>query len=228
MYDAFTKDITASVLGAKGSGKSVMLAEALNRFKKGILIDTIGVFNPKNRFKSAVVPNSTYFTSPRWFLMYARLHRKLPPKTVINLSEFVGEDLIREADKVFGYIYGHIRNTPILIDECADLVPPIGKQSKKLILLVKNGRNYGLKPLIFATQRPQSMAKSVFDLADTFYVSRQNAPRTVEYILDILDKRGEAGLNSMIRQLEPRQFIRYDGSEMTGLTVPRYKYAFKQ
>jgi SOS-response transcriptional repressor LexA len=81
--------------------------------------------------------------------------------------------------------------------------------------------------VIFATQRPQSVSKSVFDLCDTFYISKQKAPRTIDYILDILDLKGSKDMGAKIRRLQHRQFLKYD-DEIKIYTVPEYKYANKQ
>ena len=57
----FEQDITASILAAKGSGKSVFLAYALDAWPRGVLIDMLGVYNPASNYKTAIVPNSAYF-----------------------------------------------------------------------------------------------------------------------------------------------------------------------
>jgi len=58
---ATENEITVSIIAAKGQGKSVFLASELNKLKKGILLDTIGIFDPRSRFKTAVIPHSSYF-----------------------------------------------------------------------------------------------------------------------------------------------------------------------
>ncbi|MDD3399395.1 MAG: hypothetical protein PHW93_07365 [Candidatus Methanomethylophilaceae archaeon] len=220
---ATEKEITVSIIAAKGQGKSVFLASELNKLKKGILIDTIGVFDPRSRFKTAVVPNSSYFESPA---AYIKTDKK-PKKSVIDFSGFIGSELVEKMDVLAAYIYQNIPNMPVLIDEVADIMPLQGG-SKELHRLIKNGRNHGNKPFVFATQRPQNMNKNIFDLCDVFFVSMQRAPRTVEYIADLADLRGDKEFVKKIKSLKQREFLRYDGVKIDSYRVPIYKYAFKQ
>ena len=216
-------DITVSIIAAKGQGKSVFLASELDKLKKGLLIDTIGVFDPRSRFKTAVIPSSSYFESPTAYIQTD----KKPKKSVIDFSGFIGSELIEEMDVLSAYIYQNIPNMPVLIDEVADIMPLHGG-SKDLHRLIKNGRNHGNKPFVFATQRPQNTNKNIFDLCDVFFVSMQRAPRTVEYIADLVDLRGDKDFVKKIKSLKQREFLRYDGLKTTSYRVPLYKYAFKQ
>lgn len=220
---ATEKIITASIIAAKGQGKSVFLASELHKMKKGILIDTIGVFDPRSQFKTAVVPNSSYFETPA---VYIKTKNK-PKKSVIDFSQFIGNEIIEEMDILAAYIYQNVPNMPVLIDEVADIMPLMGG-SKELHRLIKNGRNHGNKPFVFATQRPQNMNKNIFDLCDVFFISMQRAPRTVEYIANLVDLRGDKEFIKKIKALEKREFLRYDGIKTSSYKVPVYKYAFKQ
>lgn len=224
----FKDDITSAILAAKGSGKSVMLASMLNDSPKGILIDTIGVFNPRSKYKTAIVPNSYYFMTPADFISFCKKESKIPKKSVINFGDLVGDELITQADELFKYIYQNVYDMPVFLDEMADISPQMGKGSVEFHRFVKNGRNHGNKPVIFATQRPQSVSKMIFDLCDNFYLSRQRAPRTIEYVLDVLDEKNNDEMKAKIKQLQPRHFLKYDGVKLKEITVPMYKYAFKQ
>ena len=224
----FEKDITSAVLAAKGSGKSVMLASMANQLKRCILIDTIGVYDPRSKFKTAVLPNSFYFASPGDFLDFIKEEGKTPNKPVINFGNLIGEEIIEEADKLFSFIYQNVYNMPVLLDEMADIMPLAGRGSSEFHRFVKNGRNHGNRPVIFATQRPQSVSKSVFDLCDNFYISMQRAPRTIEYVLDVIDEKGNDDMKAKIKNLKPRHFLKYDGIKLKDFIVPEYKYAFKQ
>lgn len=223
----YKNEITTAIIAAKGQGKSVMLASYLNRLTQGILIDMIGVFNPRSQFKTAVVPNSTYFLNPEAFLKTAR-KGKIPKKSVVNFGDLVGEELTEEADKLFRFIYQNVPKMPILVDEIADIMPLMGTGSNEFHRLVKNGRNHGNKPIVIATQRPQNTSKQIFDLCDTFYLSSQKAPRTIEYILNLIDEKGNTEMGKKIKTLKTRQFLRYDGEKLENYKEPVYKYAFKQ
>lgn len=225
-FISFENDITSAILAAKGSGKTVMLATMLNRLPKGILFDMLGVLNPRSNFKTAIIPNSAYFTSVNAFISG---HRKVPEKKyVINLSDYLGESLINATDTLCDYIMGSFPYYPVLVDEVADIIPQAGQISYSFHRMVKNGRNYGIRPIIFASQRPQNVNKNVLDLCDNFYVSMQRAPRSIEYILDIIDQKGSDEMASQIRQLDKREFIKFDGRNLTKFRVPTYKFAFKQ
>lgn len=222
----YTKDkVTVSILAAKGSGKSVLLASLLNEMSSGILIDMLGVFNPRRNYKTAIVPGSVYYESIEAFLEY--YHQVPESKHIIDMSSYVGDGLIDASDKLCEYLIKSGRMA-LLIDEVADISPEAGKGSTEFHRLVKNGRNYGIRPIIMATQRPQSTQKKVLDLSDTFYVSTQRAPRTVEYILDILDKKGDKETATKIRSLQHREFLEFNGDKIQAFKVPAYRYAFKQ
>lgn len=221
-------EITTCILGAKNSGKSVFLAHLLNQStEKCILIDVLGVFNPRNEYKTAIVPNSYYCTNVD---NYIDNYDKFPAnaKIIIDVSEYIGNDLINAVDKLSDHIMQKKTKCCFMSDEIADIIPQDAKGSHGFHKAVKNGRNFGIRPIIFATQRPQSVNKKVFDLCDTFYVSSQKAPRTVEYILEILDASGNHEMRSRITRLKQREFLRFDGDVITDFKVPEYKYAFKQ
>lgn len=225
----YKNDITSCILGAKGSGKTVLLAYMQHKYNTGssILFDTIGVLNPRSQHRSAVVPNSIYFMNPESFIAH---FEKLPKKykAIINFENYIGEDLIEAVNKVCTLLYTSKSKVMLLSDEVADIIPQTAKGSKKFELLVKNGRNYGIKPVIIATQRPQSVHKAVFDLCDNFYISSQKAPRTIDYITDIIDMRGNDEIRKTIMHLKPRQFLKFDGAKLQKFTNPQYKYAHKQ
>lgn len=221
-------EITTAILGAKGSGKSVFLAEWVHSHNvKSILIDVLGVFNPRNAYKTAIIPNSYYCMNVDNYIdNWDQFPRNA--KIVIDVSQYIGDSLIQAMNKLCDHILKNKTDCAFLSDEIADIMPQMGKGSDSFHRLVKNGRNFGIRPVMFATQRPQSVNKSVFDLCDTFYVSSQKAPRTIDYILDILDSSGDHEMRSRITKLKQREFLRFDGDEITNYTVPKYKYAFKQ
>lgn len=223
----FDKDITASILAAKGSGKSVFLAHGLNAWPRGVLIDMLGVYNPASNYKTAIVPNSAYFTTPEAFIDQDL--KKIPEKKyIISLAQYTKQELIDKADDLFRYLYSKnpygSGNFPIFIDEVMDLANQNGKTSYELIRTAKNGRNFGIRPLVIASQRPQNVDKTIFDLSDTFYVSQQRSPKTIDYINTIVDQ----DISQDLRTIKPREFMRFDGITLTRLKVPYYKYAFKQ
>lgn len=223
----FEKDVTASILAAKGTGKSVFLAHALNVWHRGILIDMLGVYNPGSNYKTAIVPNSAYFTSPESFINQNL--KKIPEqKYVISLAQYTKQELIDQSDDLFRYLYSKnpygTGNYPIFIDEVMDLANQNGKTSYELIRVAKNGRNFGIRPLVIASQRPQNVDKTIFDLSDTFYVSQQRSPKTIEYINKIVDD----DISEQLRTIKPREFLRFDGTTLTKIKVPFYKFAFKQ
>ena len=218
---------TNAILGAKGSGKSVLLCHlAMKETKKVVLFDVLGVFNPRNEYKTATIPNSYYCMSIEDFL---RNINKFPEKSkiVINLSDYNNKDLIESMDAFCLKLMEIKKPISVLSDEVADIMPQNGVGSEQFHKMVKNGRNYGITPITIATQRPQSVNKNVFDLCDTFLISSQKAPRTVDYIASIIDVGGDENIKQVIKSLKSREFIIYDG-EIERFTVPEYPYAFKQ
>jgi DNA helicase HerA-like ATPase len=221
----FNNDITDCILGAKGSGKSVFLAYLLFTSKKrSVLFDMLGVFNPRNRYKTAVIPNSYYCLTPDDFINNIDKFPK-NAKVVIDFSGVYSDELIDKIDEISKLLMS-VGDWEVLSDEIADFMP-LHSGSREFHQLVKNGRNFGIKPIIFATQRPQSVNKNIFDLCDCFLVSQQKAPRTIDYIMDILDKKGDNETGSIIRKLEQREFLIYDGN-LSKFKVPFYKHSFKQ
>jgi len=224
----YKEDITSCILGAKGSGKTVLLANMAHKATGAVvLFDILGVLNPRSKHRSAVVPNSIYFMTPESFIAH---YERLPKgyKAVINFENHIGGELIEAVDKISTLLYTSKDRVMLLSDEVADFIPQTAKGSRDFERLIKNGRNYGIKPAIFATQRPQSVNKSVFDLCDNFYISAQKAPRTIDYITDILDLRGDENIKKTILNLKPREFIKFDGVKMQRFKNPPYKYANKQ
>jgi hypothetical protein len=224
----FEEDTTAAGMAAKGSGKSVFLAYALACWDRGILVDMLGVFNPKSDYKTAIVPDSIYFKNPDSFISKFKDLKKYPEKKyIIDLSHYTKLELIEEADKLFGFLYknnpygkGHY---PLLVDEIMDIANEQGKTSYELIRTFKNGRNFGIKPMVVMTQRPQNTDKTIYELADAYYISKQMGKNTLKYINDIVQE----DISKQVKQIPKRHFIRYDG-EIQLIEVPFYSYAFEQ
>ena len=220
--------ITGCILGAKGTGKSVFLGKMLNDTnKKMILFDILGVFNPRAKFRTAVIPNSYYCMDVDSFLSN---FDKFPDnaKIVLNCENYINDELIDVFDRVSDFLMSRKEAIGVLSDEIADVMPNNARGSKQFHRMVKNGRNYGIKPVIFATQRPQSVSKNIFDLCDEFFISKQKAPRTIEYIKNILDVSGDTKIETEIINLKTREFLITSDNSVKKYTVPEYKYAFKQ
>lgn len=226
----FENDTTSAGMAAKGSGKSVFLAYALSCWDKGILIDMLGVYNPRSNYKTAIVPDSVYFKSPDAFIKYCNKKNvsKNPEKRfIIDLSHYTKMELIEEADKLFGYLYKHNPygkgHYPLFVDEIMDIANQQGQTSYELIRLFKNGRNFGVKPMVVMTQRPQNTDKTIYELADAYYISKQMGLRTLKYINEIVQE----DISQQVKTIPQRHFIRYDGN-MQLIQVPNYPYAFSQ
>jgi hypothetical protein len=220
--------ITGCILGAKGSGKSVFLAKMLNDTdKKMLLFDILGVFNPRAAFRTAIVPNSYYVMDIDSLI---ENFDKFPSKAkiILNCENYVNEELIEVFDRVSEFLLERRQHIGVLSDEIADVMPNMSNGSKEFHRLVKNGRNYGIKPVIFATQRPQSVSKNIFDLCDEFFISKQKAPRTIEYIKNILDVSGDTKIDNQITNLKTREFLITNDNSVKKYTVPEWKYCNPQ
>lgn len=220
--------ITTCILGSKGSGKSVLLAMMMNEYKgRVVLFDMLGVFNPTAKNRTAVIPNSYYFLYPD---LYLKNFDKLPEnaRAVIDFSGFIVDELVRQVDAVCNFLMAKKEPVAVLSDEVADFIAQSGPISYGFWKMVKNGRNFGIRPVVFASQRPQDINKKVFDLCDEFLISRQKAPRTIDYITDIMNKAGDKGTRDMLLKIKPREFLQFDGESYTIYKVPEYDFAHKQ
>lgn len=227
--EIFREYHTGTTIGKKGSGKSVLdiiMADAIDNV---IVFDMLGVFDPESRFKTAVLPGSVYYGTPADFI---NGYRKDKNKHIVSFADVQPDELIDAADRVCDFILklskSDRRERALIVDEVADIAPESGKVSGKFHLLVKNGRNYGIRPVWMSTQRPQGTAKRVLELSDCYLLSGQNGNRTIEEVVKITNSEDPELMKSKLRDLPARHFLFVHENEIEELKIPDYKNAFKQ
>ncbi|WP_338099572.1 hypothetical protein [Methanolapillus africanus] len=221
---------TLGVVGEKGSGKSVLgamfgAAAPVRTF----VFDMLGVYNPDNKFKTAVIPGMAYYPSPESFIQN---YDKTAKKHVISFENVELDNLVQAVDMVCEFIIDKVKKdgieTEIIADEAADFVPEAGKISNKFHILTKNGRNWGIRPVIFLTQRPQSVTKKIFELADGNFLFGQLGENTLDRTVSMTNTRDPDEMRTLLRELPPRHVLFVHKNEIQPYKIPTYKNAFKQ
>jgi hypothetical protein len=220
-------------LAGKGSGKTNLAAARANAMDKFIFVDTLGVLNPTSDLRSARIPESNYFMNDKNGTgdsvdMFIQMHRLSPFqwRHVIDFSEYVSLEERQEAiNKLCQFVISQAKNSgnkyPVIIDEVADFAPEHKEPPEALHRLIKNGRNYGIVPVVIITQRPQSTSKQILDLTDCFVLGSQSAPVTAEYVAKIAELDPE-----FIKSIKPREF--YISQEKKMYKAPHYRFSKKQ
>lgn len=225
----FCDSATSVVIAGKGGGKTAFLAQEANKLNKFVFVDTIGVLDPKNSNRSAVIPNSNYFRhSDKGSAVDNFKSWAFDPATqkhnrhILDLSE--AADKKEELEKLAAFLLQlgkRGKGYPFLIDEISLIAPQSGRAGNALKNLFIIGRNFDIKPMIIATQRPQNTDKELLELADEYYLGYNKGYNTTEMLGKLADIDPEK-----LKQLEPRQFY-IMGTEKT-YTVPFYKFANQQ
>jgi DNA helicase HerA-like ATPase len=107
-------------------------------------------------------------------------------------------------------------NVGIVVDEVGEYVPE-GSSSRKtysreMERVIRIGRNYGIKPYILITQRPQQVAKKVLDLAQytiVFKLIRYRSREKVKQLLGMSDYEFTT-VSNMLKELQVGQSLVID------------------
>lgn len=223
---------TWGIAGEKRSGKSVLDAMLANAQKKGrvIVCDALGVYDPENPNKTALIPGSIYYDNPGDFLAD---YQKPEKKHVINFSTIKNKtEKIEKMNAVCDFIEMLCRKdneqTTLIIDEAADFIPQRGARSESLEYTIKNGANWRVFPVIMTTQRPQRIDKDSFELSDCYLIFKQLGENTLKRLAEITNAENEESMKTRLRDLEPRHFLFVQGNDIQEYRIPEYKYAFAQ
>lgn len=230
---------TIGLICEKGGGKTIKMASQANKMKKFIFCDALGVLDPRRDYRSGVIPNTNYFTK--------RLTRKENREiTTSAVDVFINEvkrieyetkskrHIIDFADsktrpedmiKLLNWLEdeARLRNNAyaLLIDECQLFFPQREHAPREAVEFVQSCRNWGITPVVMATQRPQSTDKAILELADVYYLGAQLGFNTVSHLTTV-GQIDQETLNSMPK----RSF--YNTDTKTVIKTPNYKYAHKQ
>ena len=77
-------------------------------------------------------------------------------------------------------------NCAVYIDEIAECTPQQRKKSEETIKMIRIGRNYGILPVVFSTQRPQQVANNVLALADMYVIMRIVYPADRKIVAEVI------------------------------------------
>lgn len=219
----FKDDYGVTILAEKGSGKTIFLASEANKFKKFVLVDVLGVLDPESNYKSGIIPNSHYWHGVQDFIDNCTKARNESgiDRHVINFAE--SDDEPGDFDKLALFLIrqgkiGH--GYPFFVDESDDVIPQ-SKSGLNAIKIVKNGRNYGIKPFICATQRPQGSEKRVIELASRWFIGGETGYNTLKQVTAIT--RAD---ESIFKDMPVRSF--FDTKTNKIHKVANYRYAVKQ
>lgn len=223
---------TWGIAGEKRSGKSVLDAMLANAQKKGrvVVCDALGVYNPENPNKTALIPGSVYYDNPEDFTNAYEKHEK---KHVVNFSTIKNKaEKIEKMNAVCDFIEELCRKdneqTTLIIDEAADFIPQAGLKSESLEYTVKNGANWRVFPVILTTQRPQRINKDEFELSDCYIIFKQLGENTLKRLVEITNAEDAETMKTRLRALKPRHFLLVYDNEIQEYKIPDYKFAFAQ
>lgn len=225
----FSDSATSVIIAGKGGGKTGLLASEANKLDSFVFVDTIGVLNPKNENRSALIPNSNYFLhSDKGSAVDSFKSWQNDPiaqkhdRHILDISE--ADDKKEEIEKLAAFLLQlgkKGKGYPLILDEIS-LIAPQGKGAgtvfKNLVII---GRNYQIKPIVMATQRPQNTDKEVIELADEYYLGYNKGFNTTEMLGKLADID-----SAVFKKLKQRQF--YIVGKETVYNVPFYRYANQQ
>lgn len=219
----FKDDYGVTILAEKGGGKTIFLASEANKFKRFVFVDVLGVLNPESSYKSGIIPKTHYWHSVDDFISNCRTARNESgiDRHIISFAESADEPddmnklsyfLIRQGKLGHGY--------PFFVDESDDVIPQ-SKAGLYTVKIVKNGRNYGIKPFVCATQRPQGSEKRVIELASRWFIGGETGYNTLKQVTAIT--RAD---ESIFKDMPVRSF--FDTKTNKIHKVANYRYAVKQ
>lgn len=225
---------TIGIAGEKECGKSVLDAMFANAQNVGevIVIDALGIYDPRNENKTAGIPGSAYYSSPDVFI---KRQDKEFKKHVVNFSKIKSmKTKIEKMNALCDYIEQLAEKEKtktqrtFIIDEAADFIPQRGTRSQSLEYTIKNGRNWKVRPQILTTQRPQRIDKDSFELSNAYIIFKQLGENTLKRLVEITNAEDAEAMKTRLRALKPRHFLLVYGNEIQEYKIPDYKFAFAQ
>lgn len=184
---------TIAYMGQKGSGKTFLMMATLEAIKDKnvIFLDTLGVVD-KTKHKNVIfIDNITPNTQN--YKEIIKVFDKLnwntnKVKVVLDLKAFDIPELVIMIDMISLYLLDRKIATAFMVDEISDYARQ-GKRKpycKAFERLVRVGRNYGVTPVIMATQRPQLTEKDILALSDCFVIFRLMYSLDREVVRDLI------------------------------------------
>jgi len=189
------KERTVGILGQKGTGKTYLTREMIEKLdKNAIVFDTIGAIKPNNVRMYKVEPAHLEEQAVFFSEIVKHTHKNIG----VNLSMLTRDEIVEFTESFL--MVSDLKDRYIFIDEMAEYVPQSGTSSKELERLVRNGRNAG-NTFIFNTQRPAYITKNILSLVDILIVFRLVWERDIMVIKDILNNLGYRNITGEIRKI---------------------------
>lgn len=211
-YFIQTMDNSVLVIGAKGAGKTVLLAEISALWAHDVmLIDPLGVFDRGGSPKYAV-PDSVVYRDLQTYLSDS----DRPQKAIFSFKPSF-DDLMTLCQQA-------TPDTIILIDEISLFAEKQAQTDAEFLDFVRTCRNFDIT-LVLAAQRPQSVDPALSELCVSAVVSRQVGKNTCERAakligckpIEIMElKRGEWFLTTPQTDVHEREI----------LIPPKYPYVY--
>jgi DNA helicase HerA-like ATPase len=227
MRKIMEENTTIAILGQKGCGKTVAAAMLANELKEKdvILIDTVGAWA-----KDKLVHNAVYVQAglTTYKQMAATLDKcfKERRRVVVNIANMIQAEKVYVVDLLSQYCLKR-GNIAVIADEAAFFCPQ-GKEnySYEFDRLVMAGRNYGVRPVVFITQRPQRLNKDILALADYYIVFRLLHNLDRGKVQDLIGMKKEEWLQfeSKIMSLKVKEcYLFNDDLEFVKAIMPEYR-----
>lgn len=210
--DWLSSAYTVAIVGNKGSGKTVLLEHlAMKFYERGddvVYIDAVGA--SFEHAKSGTLDDTLF----NWINIdiskidedvlkkYIARLIKVDSINAFNLMYLTQKEKVDVADKLFR-ILQKIKNYVLIIDEIQELTPQLrGHYSQETERIIRVGRNFGIKPVIFSSQRPQTVSKQVLALSDVFIIKKIDYYRDANVLGEIVGVSGKNNLVKFRRQLK--------------------------
>lgn len=209
---------TVSVMGLKGSGKTYGLVVMAKQIEKRVFIfDTLGAIsrNQLIKGKSVIYVRMAKLPEGKLRRHFDQFYISKAHYIVFDLSDMIPEELVYFGD-VFSTWAIKKGNMAVIIDEIVDYCPQSGSPySIDIQRLWRAGRNYGIYPVIMATQRPQEADKKILAHAQIYFIMKLANDLDLAKIKALIPNRylttgNWEDLEDKIAQLPQRHVVVYD------------------
>jgi len=171
MIKKILEEPTISFLGNKGRGKTVGAAILVNNMEGDVLIvDTVGAFSMNKLIKKAKYLEVDVRKFSKKTAMEIFKQFKENRRVVLNVQKLTSKEKIAFSECVCAMAM-ELGDLGFVVDEVGEIVSQQGESySTEYERLVRVGRNYGVRPVVQITQRPQKVDKNVLALTDYYMV----------------------------------------------------------
>lgn len=199
-----------SILGKKGSGKSYLAAQIVNRYiekgKKTIIIDISQDYKKDKKIDIPVFEIERIRENYKKFNFEKYLKDK--NNLLLDFSGLRKKEFREIADQVALAIY-NIQNCTVLVDESYMFIPK--NKENNFELLISGGRKRNIDQ-IYITQRSQQLNLLVYSQSDIFCCFQLQEDRSIKKIINNFPILND--YKDKIRELEKYKFIETDGKEV--------------